>query len=119
MPKKLSFEGHSDDTFGYYGDISDDHDNCANGRPIVFKVLAKGEIEPGLFAPVGLYVVGKYAGNDLPDSMPGCWMVGVVPLGEDIPLPKWPMRFTDGESGYSPALVIDAPDDVTVECVQY
>ena len=31
--KELKFAGSSDDTFGVYGDIEMDYDNCANGKP--------------------------------------------------------------------------------------
>jgi hypothetical protein len=108
MVKRLEFEGHSDDTFGEYVTFGDDYDCCASGAMIVFRVKAGDE---------GLHVCGQYSGKQWPDSMPGCWVVGVQPLDEDVALPKWPMRFEDGGSGYSPKLVIDAPDDVRIECL--
>ena len=37
--KTLMFEGHSDDTFGELT-TGEDHDNCANNAPIIFKVLS-------------------------------------------------------------------------------
>ena len=107
MPE-LKFEGHSDDTFGEYGWTSDDYDCCASGAMIVFRVTAGEE---------GLHVCGQYSGKQWPREMPGCWVVGVQPLDEDVPLPKWPMRFESGDSGYSPRLVIDAPEGVSVECL--
>jgi hypothetical protein len=99
--KPLRFEGHSDDTFGEYGRVNEDYDNCASGKPIVFKVTAPdGD---------GLHVVGQYAVGAV-----GCWSVGVQPLDEDTPIPTWPMRFVLAERGYSPALIIEAPDHVTI-----
>jgi len=107
MPE-LKFEGHSDDTFGEYGWFSDDYDCCANGAMIVYRVTAGDE---------GLHVCGQYNGKQWPSETPSCWMVGVQPLDEDIALPKWPMRFENGDSGYSPRLVIDAPEGVSMECL--
>ena len=104
----LKFEGYSDDTFGEYEHTKDDYDCCANGSMIVFRVEADSE---------GLHVCGQYSGPKWPKECPGCWIVGVQPLDEDVSLPSWPMRFENGDSGYSPRLVIDAPDGVTVKCL--
>ncbi len=41
-------------------------------------------------------------------------MIGVAQLGENQPIPDWPMKFRTAENGYSPALVIETPEDVTV-----
>ncbi len=106
MPK-LRFEGHSDDTFGEYDYFHDDYDCCASGRPIVFKLTCGDE---------GLFVYGQYNGKDWPDETPGCWMIGIQQLDEDQPL-RWPMRFEVGECGYSPALIIEAPDGVEMTCL--
>jgi hypothetical protein len=104
--KTLRFEGHSDDTFGEYGVYDEDHDNCADGEPITFRVSAGIE---------GLYVIGQYAGKAWPG---GVWMIGVAQLDEDVPLPTWSMRFETSGSQYSPVLVIEAPDSVVVELWQ-
>ena len=105
--KTLKFAGASDDTFGDE-ETGTDHDNCANGKPMVFRVLSSSVAE-------GLFVWGQYSGRDWPASAPGCWVVGVQQLEEDVPLPGWPIRFETAPNGYSPLLLIDAPDDVTVE----
>lgn len=41
-------------------------------------------------------------------------MIGVAQLGEDQPIPDWPIRYLTAGNGYSPVLVIEAPEDVTV-----
>lgn len=108
--KTLQFEGYSDDTFGEYAVTREDHDNCASGDPMTFKVWSKS-------ADDGLFVVGQYC----PGPASG-WLIGVARIDgadDDGPgLPDWPMRFTRStERSYTPALLIEAPDDVTVEYV--
>lgn len=106
---KLVFQGHSDDTFGEYELTNDDYDCCASGALIVFQVKdADGN---------GLNVVGQYGGKQWPKDCPGCWFVGIQPMDEDVAIPNWPMSFELGDNGYSPALTIEAPDGVTVECL--
>ena len=102
--KTLRFEGYSDDTFGEYAVTKEDHDNCANGEPIVFKVSSAS-------AASGLYVTGQYC----PGPCTG-WLIRIARAHEndDERVPDWPMRFVAGERPYTPALLIDAPDDVTV-----
>lgn len=107
--KTLRFEGYSDDTFGEQV-TGEDYDNCASGKPIIFKVWSESEKD-------GLYVVGHYC----PGPLTG-WMIGVGRLNEDddYHMPKWSIRtVSDYDKGrpYSPQLIIDAPDDVTVEHV--
>lgn len=101
MTKTLAFQGYSDDTFGC-DEI--DHDNCASGEPIRFCVSV---------GDTGLIVSGQYA----PEHCGG-WLVGVStydPFHDDVPLPEWPLTLTQGDSPYSPKLVIEAPDEATVE----
>ena len=101
--KRLRFEGYSDDTFGI------DHDNCANGKPIVFDVSSEETGES--FAVVGMYGAGAQAG----------WAIGVERAdingdGGGGAIPSWTMRFTGSkDTPYSPALHIEAPDDVTIK----
>ncbi len=105
MTPRMIFHGKSDDTFGEYGRTNVDHDNCANGKPIVFRVVAhtSGGTEQ-------LFVWGQYA--PIPTGGP-CWVVGVAPCEEDE-LPRWPMRFDPWQNGYGYALCIDAPENATV-----
>lgn len=107
MPK-LIFEGHSDDTFGEYGYTNNDYDCCASGALIVYAVTVGAE---------GMHVVGQYAGKDWPDECPACWLVGMQPLKEGVPIPNWPLKFEMADNGYSPRLIIEAPEGVRVECV--
>jgi hypothetical protein len=106
MRDPLIFYGNSDDTFGEYNRTDVDHDNCANGKPIVFRVVAhtSGGTEQ-------LFVWGQYA--PIPTGGP-CWVVGVAPCEEDA-LPSWPMRLVPGDNGYTYALFLDAPENATVK----
>jgi hypothetical protein len=109
--KTLRFEGSSDDTFGEMT-TREDYDNCASGEPIIFKVFSKAADE-------GFYVVGQYC----PGPLTG-WMIGVGRHHEDddAHMPAWPMRIEQSlgkhPTPYSPTLIIEAPDDVTVEHVE-
>jgi hypothetical protein len=101
MTKTLRFEGFSDDTFGELT-TREDYDNCASGEPITFLVKSsEGE----------LMVQGQYC----PGPATG-WLIGIARHDEDDdkPIPAWPMHFEHAEREYSPRLVIEAPDDVTV-----
>jgi len=100
----LRFHGYSDDTFGEYASTNDDFDNCASGDPIVWRVTAPDG--------AGLFVWGLYSFREAPKAVPGCWVVGVQQLDEDVSIPPWPMRF-----GYSASLVIEAPEGTKVVCM--
>ncbi|MGE5523426.1 MAG: hypothetical protein ACM3SS_06915 [Rhodospirillaceae bacterium] len=106
MPQ-LRFEGCSDDTFGEVAHFRDDFDNCASGEPVEYLVTA----------PDGdsLLVVGQYC----PGGATG-WLIGVAHADDDDekPLPAWPMRVDRGDRPYSPALIIEAPEGVTLKCLQ-
>lgn len=108
--KTLQFQGYSDDTFGEYGVTNDDYDCCANGKPIVWMLDDTASDD-------GMLVVGQYSGRDWLDDQPGCWLIGIQQLDEDVPLPAWPMRWSTAENGYSPSLEIDVPDSVAVKCL--
>jgi hypothetical protein len=107
----LRFEGYSDDTFGEVEHFKDDYDNCASGRPIEYLVEHK---ETGL----GLVVTGQHCpGNS------GSWLIGVAihdPELDDPDLPRWPMRIEaqNYRNGFQPSLVIDAPEGLTIRCLQ-
>jgi len=111
--KTLVFEGYSDDTFGEYGVTNDDHDNCANGDPIVFAVHTGANPTVG----EGMFVWGLYSPDGAPQATGGTWVIGIQQLNEDQPLPDWPMRWKTAESRYSPRLEIDVPDHITVAYV--
>lgn len=107
----LRFEGYSDDTFGEVEHFKDDYDNCASGTPIEYLVEHK---ETGL----GLVVTGQHCpGNS------GSWLIGVAnydPEFDDRDFPRWPMRIEaqNYRNGFQPSLVIDAPEGVTIRCLQ-
>lgn len=101
MGQPFKFCGSSDDTFGCVGQRGDDYDNCASGKPIVWRISD----------PSGsLLVWGQYA----PDAIgSGSWVVGVAAddgdLGECAPFPAWPISIIPSDRDYSPLLVIEAP----------
>ena len=112
--KTLWFEGSSDDTFGLTrcGDDTshcDDYDNCASGKPIEWRVWSPETDD-------SLIVTGQYA----PGTSEG-WLIGIAPAphvdGEEHNIPTWPIRFERGSREYSPRLVIEAPNDVQVDCL--
>lgn len=113
--QQLRFEGHSDDTFGEYSLIHEDHDNCASGDVIAWKVTERTSIDSDEDVS-GMIVCGQYSGQGWPNGMEATWLIGIQPL-EDLPLPDWPMRFDRDD--YRTRLEIDAPDGVAVhiECL--
>lgn len=111
MTITLRFEGYSDDTFGEVAHFKDDFDNCASGKPIEYLVHSEA-------AGCGLIVTGQHCpGNS------GSWLIGVSnfdPNFEDVAMPRWPVRIEPQayRNGFNPSLLIDAPDDVTIRCLQ-
>lgn len=113
--KILWFEGSSDDLFGVTRMVEnelrfDDYNNHANGEPIRWRVHSPEHNET-------LLVVGKFCADE-GDS----WQIGVAPVPTDDGLerhiPDWNIHFEHGEHEYSPRLVIEAPDDVQVDCLE-
>lgn len=106
--KTLVFAGYSDDTFYCEGPgIDVDCDNCASGEPIEMKVSGTG----GEMLVTGHYCGGAATG----------WLISVGPVHDDPdenPIPDWPMRITRSDRPYSPALIVDAPDDVSVALIE-
>lgn len=104
MVKILTFQGYSDDTFVCEGPgIGVDYDNCASGNPIFMRVDGSGG---------SLVVRGQYA-----EGPCGGWSIAVAPADhghDEFHIPEWPMRIKRSDREYSPRLVIEAPDDVTV-----
>ncbi|MOA51512.1 hypothetical protein D3C78_1746720 [compost metagenome] len=65
-----------------------------------------------------IVVTGQHCPNNS-----GTWMIGVAnldPKHEDCDFPRWPMRFEpqDYRNGFQPVLIIEAPDDVQIKCLQ-
>lgn len=102
----LKFLGHSDDIFQWGEDekaVGGDEAYSVDNIHAFLVVDEKGE---------GFYVCATYAPKVLPCA---CWCIGIAPLGEDIPLPCWDIRYEAGLRGYyTPILVVSAPDDVTI-----
>ncbi|MGZ5055350.1 MAG: hypothetical protein ACXWAT_10475 [Methylobacter sp.] len=109
----LRFEGHSDDTFGEVDHFQDDYDNCASGKPISYKVTAKDD--DGV--QQSIIVTGQHGLNS------AGWAITVEnfdPKYVDVDFPRWPMRIEPQKfrNGYQPSLVIEAPEGVTIKCLQ-
>ena len=96
MTKELKFYGASDDLFECEGAIREEI-GCYNRPGIYHLKSAEGEMQ----------VVGYYL-----DS--GMWCIGVSQVGEDIPLPAWPVAYTMHERGYSAQMVITVPNDTAL-----
>ena len=104
----LRFEGYSDDTFGEVLHTKDDYDNCASGEPIQYLVSADA---------YEIVVTGQFC-----PGHSGSWLIGVAnydPECLDRDLPPWPIRFEAQSDRFrhSPALIIEAPEGVEVECL--
>lgn len=106
---EFRFSGSSDDTFG---SNIDDHDNCASGAPIIYR-LTHGDDR--------LLVWGQYAPAE---TGAGGWVIGISPdddvsdRGECRDLPEWPMTYRRTHRPYSAELVITAPEG-TVQTLVY
>lgn len=97
--RKIIIYGSSDDCVEVEGDFYEEY-NVWNAPCWIRAQVPSG---------AGLMVYVHYA----PEGTPGpLWVVGMSQLGEDQPLPDWPMHYRTAENGYSPALCIEAPDDV-------
>jgi hypothetical protein len=109
MSRTLTFYGASDDLFECVDTArrATEEIGCYGTAATYRLTLTRGD------ETFGMFVVGVYDPAGWPKELPGCWTVGVCPLGEDVPLPGWPMRIT--AEGYSTRLSIDVPDDA--ECV--
>ena len=109
----LRFEGYSDDTFGEVQHFKDDYDNCASCKPIRYLVTAKNE--SGL--EQSIVVTGRFG-----EKSAG-WAIAVGnfdPAFADVDFPQWPMRIEpqNYSNGFQPSLVIEAPDGVTIKCLE-
>lgn len=102
MAKTVKFSGSSDDNVCWEGPgVTDGVDSY--DATTFLRVAGGGE---------ELFVVARYC----PGPSSG-WMLGVCRSVEDddVHLPAWPMRFErDPRTPYSPFLVIECPDDVTI-----
>ena len=104
----LVFEGHSDDLFGESKHFNDFYDDCATGEPIEWLVKSGNE---------AIIVTGHHCPNNS-----GTWMIGVAnhnPSYDDEDFPRWKMEIKpqDYRNGYQPCLVIEAPDNVGITCL--
>ncbi len=103
----LRFQGYSDDTAGCYWTATDGHrndvdnDDCAAGSTRVFHVF-DGAAEMAVTMQYGLA---------------SCWVVGIGPLNDDVPMPPWPMRWSFER--YSAILEIDVPVGAHVGLVEF
>lgn len=108
--KRLKFYGVSDDLFEMDGDIREEI-GCYEKGGVYHLKAADGE----------MIVYGEYAPNPTKGAS---WMIGVALVDEGIQLPPWKIHYMTGDpdgypdpQSYTPMLVIEAPDDVTVTVV--
>lgn len=97
----ITFEGMSDDTFGWTGfgpGLGDDHDDCGALSVRSFQISHKS---------LALIVTGVY-GAGAPT-----WSVGIAPVDDNEPLPPWPMKWRF--EGYSTILEIECPEDCEIK----
>ncbi|HAU5648028.1 hypothetical protein [Serratia nevei] len=93
MSKTLNFYGASDDLFEVEGAIREEI-GCFNELGIYHLKSAEGEV----------LVVATYTDE-------GCWAIGLCQVGEDVPVPAWPVSYSMHERGYSVQLTMEVPDD--------
>ena len=79
MMQRMRFEGNSDDTFGEYSLINEDHDNCASGGVIAWKVTERTSIFSDDDVS-GMIVCGQYSGDSWPSDMEATWLIGISRL---------------------------------------
>ncbi|GKV88167.1 hypothetical protein [Pectobacterium carotovorum] len=91
--KELKFYGMSDDLFECEGAIREEIYVYRN--PGIYHLKSsEGE----------MVVIACYT-----DA--GCWAIGIGQVNEGMQLPAWPTSFSQQDSGYSPVLTIQVPDD--------
>ena len=105
--KTLKFYGASDDLFEMDGELQEEIGCFRHGAAYHLKASDGEMIVYGLYAPK--------------ETKGASWVVGVSLVDEGIPLPPWPMRYETGPANgypdpqpYSPMLIIETPDDVSV-----
>ena len=92
----ITISGYSDDIVSIDADdgSGDELDDCAQQTERV--IMVGGD-------DGGLVVCVTYAPGDK-----ATWRIAVDLVDEDVPIP-WPVRITNGDRGYTPALVIECP----------
>lgn len=95
MGKTLRFFGASDDLFEVTGAITEEI-GCFSKPGVYHLKSAEGEL-----LVIALYGVGNIA----------CWTIGVCQVDEGVPVPEWPVMYSMHDSGYSPLLTLEVPDD--------
>lgn len=116
--KTLTVRGTSDDTFqwDYPGLIGeDDHDDCAAGsvrtilvEAVKLKTCEMGHQHPDPDKTIRMAITGVFGKGC-------CWSIGIAPVGDDEPMPDWPMRWRFED--YTAVLEVDIPADATVKLV--
>ena len=107
--RTLRIYGHSDDLVEMEGT------DRQSGEPDEITAGERGEAAVRITAKdsagetQGLTVVAEY---DYKGLGVGCWLIGIVQLGEAAALPGWPMRWSNEE--YTPVLELDVPEGTRV-----
>lgn len=100
MTRTLRFYGHSDDLMEINGTLIDE--------PSLVSVYETPGTVRVANDEAGLFVTALYQ----PNLACACWMIGIAPLDDNVPLPDWPMRWS--AQRYTTVLEIDVPDDVRI-----
>jgi len=104
--KTFAFEGESDDIFGETNRTGQEHCNFASGEPIVYKLSAPDGS--------GILITGLW-GTQIGSEGDG-WVICVNTLDEEKKI-DWPIRMYPSNGGYKNKLVVEAPEDVTLVCL--
>ncbi len=97
--KTLIFSGVSDNLLEIEGDEWAEF--SANGRTAVKLVSDEGQ----------MIITAIYA-HKLVNA--GVWNIGIAPVDEGVSIPPWNFECHLAESGYSPVLTVDCPDDTRI-----
>lgn len=96
MPK-LAFYGSSDDNFCYSIDGRDQDEIGCFDKPAIWGIGPKGESPRVL-------IYGHYSPQA---AKTGTWLIGILPVDEDVAIPTFRYSFDPSERGYSAVLTIE------------
>lgn len=96
--RTLKFYGVSDDLFELEGTTGDEPDERDAGTVEIKDAEGNG---------LRVFCVYGLTGN-------ACWAVGVAPMDQDVPIPRWLTSYKLGGRNYSAELTMRVPDDAVV-----
>lgn len=99
--KEYRFEGHSDNIFVEYGVTNQECGNWEKDKPIQYEIKTP--------EGVGVIVTGIYKRH--------CWMIGVEAISENKSVSDWTFELKPSHKNYCNLLVVKAPDDAELTCL--